>query len=512
MHIDARKLENNSIIEGDICIIGAGAAGISIALDWNNLNHKVILLEGGGFEYDEKIQKLYKGKTYGQKYFPLMAIRNHIFGGTTSRWAGHCSPLDNIDFTKRDWVDHSGWPISLKDLDSFYIKTKNILDLSSNDYSLKYWQKKETSFINLPLDNDFVYDKMWQFSPPTRFSNKYKDLIISSKNINLYTYANVTNINANKDITSIKELTIKNHIGKTHKVKAKYFILACGAIQNARLLLASNKQVEHGIGNDNVGRYFMEHIEIKSSELWLKNYFPMDLYLLNDGKTKARAELAITSSIQEKYKILNGTAALSPLKKAKFMGNPMKNWENGDPKKNKIKKSVLERIKRRYLVFEEGRVENIYKAYQLRTRIEQAPNPNSRIFLDHEKDSLGMQRANLNWILTSFEKRSIRKIHDIIGQQIGISDIGRIKLLNFLQDETDESWPEFTSGGFHHMGTTRMSNNPKKGVVNANCKLHGINNLYVAGSSCFTTSGAVNPTLTLVALSLRLSDHLKNKF
>ncbi len=372
-------------------------------------------------------------------------------------------------------------------------------------------KKKEVSLINLPIDNDFVYDKMWQFSPPTRFDKKFKDIITKSKNINLYTYANVTNINSNENINNIEEVTIKNHAGKTHKVKAKYFILACGAIQNARLLLASNKQIFKGIGNenDNVGRYFMEHVEIKSAELWLKSYFPMDLYLLNYGKTKARAELAITSSIQEKYKILNGTAALTPMKGAKFMGNNIANWENGDPKKNKTNKSVWERMKRRYFMLEESRVENINKAYQLRTRMEQAPNPNSRIFLDQEKDTLGMQRANLNWVLTSFEKRSIRKIYEIIGQQVGIADIGRVKLLDYLQDENDESWPEFTSAGFHHMGTTRMSNDPKRGVVDANCKLHSINNLYVAGSSCFTTSGAVNPTLTIIALSMRLSDHLK---
>ena len=514
MHIDSRKLDNNSIIDGDICIIGAGAAGISIALDWNNSGHKVILLEGGGFVYDEKIQMLYKGKTYGQKYFPLMSIRNHNFGGTTSRWAGHCSPLDDIDFVKRDWVDNSGWPITLNDLDPFYKRTKGILDLHSTNYNLVHWQKKEVSLINLPIDNDFVYDKMWQFSPPTRFDKKFKDIIKKSKNINLYTYANVTNINSNENINNIEEVTIKNHAGKTHKVKAKYFILACGAIQNTRLLLASNKQFFKGIGNenDNVGRYFMEHVEIKSAELWLNNYFPMDLYLLNSGKTIARAELAITSSIQEEYKILNGTVALTPMKGAKFMGNNIGNWEYGDPKKNKTNKSVWERMKRRYFMFEETRVENINKAYQLRTRIEQAPNPNSRIFLDQEKDSLGMQRANLNWVLTSFEKSSIRKIYEIIGQQVGIADIGRVKLLDYLQDENDESWPEYTSAGFHHMGTTRMSNNPKKGVVDANCKIHSINNLFVAGSSCFTTSGAVNPTMTLVALSLRLSDHVKKYF
>lgn len=154
---------------------------------------------------------------------------------------------------------------------------------------------------------------------------------------------------------------------------------------------------------------------------------------------------------------------------------------------------------------------NIARAFKLSTRIEQSPNPNSRVTIGPEKDELGVPRANLNWELSSLDKRSIRKIYQLIGQQIGLAGIGRVKLMEFLRNENDDSWPETTNGGWHHMGTTRMSDDPKKGVVNTNCQVHGIHNLYVAGSACYTTSGAPNPTLTLVALSLRLSDYVKDK-
>src|SRR5882762_922857 len=112
MHIDAKALENNTVIEGDLCIIGAGAAGISMALEWINTSYKIILLEGGGFEYEDQMQDLYSGKNTGQRYFPMKAIRLHYFGGTTGHWAGFCSPFDPIDFEKREWVAHSGWPIT----------------------------------------------------------------------------------------------------------------------------------------------------------------------------------------------------------------------------------------------------------------------------------------------------------------------------------------------------------------------------------------------------------------
>jgi choline dehydrogenase-like flavoprotein len=152
-----------------------------------------------------------------------------------------------------------------------------------------------------------------------------------------------------------------------------------------------------------------------------------------------------------------------------------------------------------------------YKAFQLFTRMEQAPNPASRVMLDTEKDSLGMPRAMLHWELTALEKRSLRKIYETIGREFGRAGLGRVQLMDYIQDEKDESWPSFTGGGWHHMGTTRMSDDPKNGVVDANCKVHGIANLYMAGSSCYVTAAAPNPTLTLVALTLRLSDHLKIK-
>lgn len=509
MHIDARELPANSLIEGDVCIIGAGAAGISIALEWMNSPYKIILLEGGGFEYDEKVQELYAGKTTGQRYYPLKSARLHYFGGTTGHWAGFCSTFDPVDFTKRDWVPHSGWPIKREDLDPFYARAHTNVDLGPYEYDWKYWQKQDPELQPLLTDDTVVWNKIWQFSPPSQFGKKYKDTIVNAKNIHLYTYANVTNIKANEGVSSIQEVTIKNFSGKEHTVKAKYFILACCSIQNARILLASNQQAANGLGNDtdNVGRYFMEHLEIKSAELWLEKPNPLKLYGLNYGVTKARAELAITQQKQEEFKILNGTSSLTPLAIAKNMPPMIDVWKEADPRKSMDSAMAMFQKADQTKVPPSESSES--RAFELFTRIEQAPNPDSRVTLDTEKDSLGMPRANLNWVLTPLEKRSIRKIYELIGQQVGIEGIGRVKLMDYLQDENDNTWPSFTGGGWHHMGTTRMSDDPKNGVVDANCKVHSLANLFVAGASCYVTGAAPNPTLTLIALSLRLSDHIK---
>ncbi len=509
MHIDARNLDNDTLIEGDVCIVGAGAAGVSIALDWIGSSHKVILLEGGGFEYDDKVQDLYSGQTTGQKYYPLRSSRLHMFGGTTGHWAGMCAPFDPIDFLERDWVPHSGWPITREDLDPFYQRAQEKLELGPHPYELSYWQKRDPAMIPLPLDEKAVWNKMWQFSPPTRFGEKYRDTIVNARNIHLYTYANLTDITANDEVSEIRELTVENYTGKSHRVKARYYVLACGAIQNARMLLASNRQAPNGLGNqhDLVGRFFMEHLEIKSAELWFTEPHPMNLYIFTFGESQARAELAISAEKQSEFRILNGTASFTPLTVARNQQPLIDVWTNEDPRKS------LDNLLRSFTEAEEGYDPDadlqINRAYELFTRIELAPNPASRVTLDTERDALGVPRAKLNWELTSLEKRSIRKMYEIIGQQVGLAGSGRVKMMDYLWDENDESWPSYAGGGWHHMGTTKMSDDPEKGVVDANCKVHGIDNLFVAGSSCFATAGAPNPTLTVVALSLRVSDHVK---
>jgi len=518
MHIDARILDNNSTIEGDICIIGAGVAGISIALEWMNKNKKVILLEGGGFKYDDTVQNLYKGTLTGQKYYPMKSSRIHAFGGTSSAWMGMCSPLDEIDFKKRDWINNSGWPINRKDLDPYYKRASPYLDLGPYEYDVDYWTSKDPLYNPFQFDKDKIWNKMWQWSSPTRFGIKYKEIIINSENINLYTYANVIDIKANEELSSINEVIIKNYANKKHKVRAKYFILACGAIQNSRILLASNSQNKNGLGNseDLVGRYFMEHPEIISGEAWLIKPHKMKIYGIGTKGPQfpPRAEIAITEREQERLQILNGTIRLKNIISSRYFKPNIETWQSENPNENiknwggKNHKSLLGKVKMKINNLVESRTIGIENAYQLYIRLEQSPNPNSRVKLIKDKDSLGVPRVNLNWELTSLEKISIKKIIETLGLELGSFDIGRVNLLEFLRNDNENLHPDY-NGGWHQMGTTRMHNNSKKGVVDSNCKVHGINNLFIAGSSCFPTAGAVNPTFSIVAISIRLSDYIK---
>jgi choline dehydrogenase-like flavoprotein len=509
MHTDTRILPDKSIIEGDLCIIGAGAAGISMALDWQGRKEKVILLEGGGFEYDDAVQQSYDGTTTGQKYYPLKAAMLHYFGGTTGHWAGMCSPFDPVDFKRRAWVPHSGWPINGDDLEPYYQKAHHPLQLGPYSYSYEYWKEELVNPLPLPFDPAVVWNKMWQYSL-ARFGPLYRETIVNSPNIHLYTHAKVVELLANDSVKSIKEVQLQMRDGKQHLVRAKRFVLACGAIQNARLLLASDRQAKAGLGNEHdlVGRYFQEHLEISSAEFWFFKPRPMSLYTYTYNKTRSSAELALTEEIQSKNGILNGTVSFMPLRIGKFRTPKIQTYQDEDPRK------AWDNMSEHYgETLEKAReVENgpIKWSYELNTRIEQTPNPDSRVSLEGETDDYGLRRAKLHWALTALDKQSIRRLYEILGQQAGLSGLGRIRLYEWLRDESDMGFPDSTNAGWHHMGTTRMSNDPATGVVDENCKVHGISNLYVAGSACFPTSGAPNPTLTLVALTLRLSDFLKN--
>ncbi len=507
MHVDARTLEDGTQIETELCIVGAGAAGISIALEWLHAGHKVVLLEAGGFDFDVDTQKLNEGFITGRHYFPLSSTRLRFFGGTTGHWMGFCSPFDPIDFKKRDWVPYSGWPITREDLDPFYERAHPVLELGQFEWNPAYWAAQSENKVQLPLDSRRVVTKMWQFSPPTRFNTKYREEIVQSPDVQLITFANVSDIITNEHVSEVDRLEVKCLNGKRHTVKARNVVLACGCLQNTRLLLASNKQAPRGLGNDHdlVGRFFMDHIEIDAALLALPSPGPMDLYMMSFYEAKARGELAFTEAFQREHKILNTTAGLWPStgklrETSRFDTFPQTaeatlQWWNGLEKAYEAGKRNLPDTSQ-------------HKLYRMATRMETTPNPDSRVALSNEQDALGIPKINFNWQLSDLDKQSVRTFYEILGTEIGKSGLGRVQLYDWLFED-DPPWPSHLGSGWHHMGTTRMHEDPKQGVVDANNRVHGIDNLYIAGSSVFATSSAVNPTLTITALSLRLSDHLK---
>jgi choline dehydrogenase-like flavoprotein len=363
------------------------------------------------------------------------------------------------------------------------------------------------------MDARSLWTKMWQFSPPTRFGTRYRDEIVRAGNVHLVTWANVCEVETNEPASAVTALRFRTIDGKELRARARHYVLACSTIQNARLLLASNRHATAGLGNghDLVGRYFMEHLEMPTGQLVLtgERHASTAIYDFVWGKTKARGELAPTASLQRRQRMLNATVSLIPA-------------TAGAAPKSTFQEFSAERVEQghregRAGLGDAGRADSSSSAaasrtqqgvFELHTRQEQAPNPASRVTLSRERDALGVPRATLDWRLTSLDRHSFRAFYEVLGRELGRIGLGRVRMLDWVTSN-DESWPSSLGGGWHHMGTTRMHDDPRQGVVDAQCRVHGVGNLSIAGASVYPTAGSANPTLTLVALSLRLADRLK---
>ena len=260
MLIDLETVTDNIVLNADICVVGAGAAGVALARDMMNAGHDVCLLEGGGMDYEEQTQSLFSGKNIGMEYYDLDHSRLRFFGGTTNIWGGRNVPLDAIDFEKRDWVPHSGWPITLDDLQDYYHRAHASLGLGEFDYEAGIWDKLNLSPID--FDPEEITTRFWRFDGLVeRFNSKRNDDLINADNVNIVLHANAVALQATENATAVNRLDAASFSGTKLQVKARHFVLACGAIENARLLMASNSVETNGIGNqhDQLGRYFMEH-------------------------------------------------------------------------------------------------------------------------------------------------------------------------------------------------------------------------------------------------------------
>jgi choline dehydrogenase-like flavoprotein len=261
----------------------------------------------------------------------------------------------------------------------------------------------------------------------------------------------------------------------------------------------------------------MEHLEINCGEAWMFEDHNMIVYGRGKGisgpKFPPRTEISLTDKEQEKTKVLNGTISWKNLVNSRFFKPNIETWDSENPEENlsnwggQNHKSFLGKIRMKLNDIEQKQNEAIEKAYQLYIRIEQQPNNGSKITLINENDELGMKKVNLHWNVTDLELNSIIRITELMGLELGSLDIGRVRLMEYIDSKRNPESIKF-NGGWHHMGTTRMADSEKNGVVNADCRVFGIENLFIAGSSCFSTSGAVNPTYTIAALSVRLAEYL----
>lgn len=455
-----------------------------------------------------------------------------LFGGTAAIWGGRVAELDPIDFEKRDWVPHSGWPISYRDLREYYREARAQFGLAPNAPGA---DDLRAAGVDLPAFNHERLDlKLWGFDPrPDRFSfASCRDLRRHAR-CSVFTHATATEIQTDAVASRVTGLTVRSTTGRSATFRARHYVLAAGGIENPRLLLASRSVMTGGLANEHglVGRFFMEHPHARGGRIVTRQTWS----LLNAfGKrhkaqgTPIAALIGASAALQASEGILNTSLTIAPRQPkghSQFWGMRAYNRVKHDLAPTRRARGLWQATKKgvhlAQSVVDPARPWLLHKLgfvdLALLVRAEQAPNPESRVMLADTTDKLGVPRVKLDWRLSELDVHSVERLVAALGTETERLGLGRVEPAEWLSGperrwRTDPLISAHPIGGYHHIGTTRMADSPREGVTDSDGRVHGLANLYVAGSSLFPTSGWANPTLTIVALALRTADGISKEF
>lgn len=494
MLIDAEQLEDGARLTAPIAIIGGGLAGIALGRQLADAGLDVAIIESGGHTPDPRIQELYAGTmtvgsggTFERFDEYLTASRIRAFGGSGHVWGGKCGALDPMDFEKRDWVEYSGWPLTRAAMHPYYDRASDLLAVPRFTAPLpsrapeSIFERQSTRFT----PRGRAYTRYSGALPNSPFKD-YTNAALQHPRITVYLHANVTRIALRADGRRVDALDIRTLTGRRHSMHADTCIVAIGGIENVRLLLASNDVVHDGIGNhsDWLGRGFQGHSTISPRPTTICLVRAMDTLSSYDNTRLDRPHTVVGTSdaAQRKGKHLNFTMTLA-------------GKSDSAPSVSVAVADVAARLARSTTVSHM----NVY------FMTEHPPNRDSRISLaSGDRDRLGMPRVRLDMRHQESELDSLEGSIAMLARELGRLGIGRVQWSG-----TRDDWKaSMKSLSRHHMGATRMAASPSDGVVNEHGRVHGVDNLFIAGSSVFPTSGIMNPTLTLLALGFRMGDRL----
>jgi choline dehydrogenase-like flavoprotein len=555
MFDDATHIPAGTIRQCDVCIIGGGPAGITAALGFIGTSSRIILLEGGSRKETASARDLYRGfADPHSSHEPLEENRRRQWGGTSSAWGGRCIPLDAIDFERRDWVPHSGWPISKSELDPFYAKALTLCEAGQYQFDARIaFPETQPEMIAGFDGRDVISHPLERWGPPTHFGKRYAADLKSADNITVLLNANCLHVQLRPNGGQVEEITVASFQKNKFFVRARHFIIAGGGLETTRLLLASNDVMQSGIGNhsDNLGRYYMSHLFGALAVATLKKNGREFIFNLERDQEQVycRRRFWITPEAQRDNHILNAiafffrpplgravhrnalfsSAYLAKLVWSAFRRNhPARALANLREQRAAVfahlkivaadapglAPQIARVVRDRY--FARRRIPFIlppksHNHYSLYYQSEHSPNPDSRLMLHSEKDFFGMPRLLVKIKFSELDIQSVLQTHRLIQKQFAASQTGELNYdESALLEDVHHEIGDFNSSA-HQIGTTRMSASPSGGVVDSNCQIHGVNNLFIASSSVFPTSGHANPTLTVVALAARLAEHIKNK-
>lgn len=535
MIIDAKNLAADSVHDSDVCIVGAGPAGLLLAHELASASVRVTLLEAGAVNADKRAQGLLHGEDLTGEYHNPEESRHCQLGGTVRIWntpvhgerGAKYVPLDEIDFEQRDWVPHSGWPFSRAELLPYYDRAQRLCGLGPFAYEAKDWE--DLAHPPFSFNNAQVVSGVYQLGGPKPFVEYLLNSAKENERITCVVNAPAAEIVGVKESSQVSGVKVAVAQGKTVTFRARRFVLAAGGIENARLLLASTSQCSSGLGNEHdiVGRYYMDHPILFATEIQPRDQGVFDrsgFYDLREVRgTAVLGRLTLSPETLRQEQLLNLSVVLYP----KIAGYRSRGIEalrqlRLNLRQRRIGKALGFawpvlcgigdiRAYSREVKHNPERAEihwwhqslatgSRFATFEPQFYLEQPPDPENRVLLSEKRDLVGRRVAALQWRWGRQSRESAETAAKIFDEAFRQSALGSFQFLDF---------PRLNPTGHHHMGATRMHNDPYRGVVNGDGRVHSVSNLYVAGSSVFPTGGYANPTLTVFALCLRLADHLR---
>jgi len=547
--IDAKRRLPTALPDADVCIVGGGPAGISLALQLERSGVSVLLLESGGERESDRSRDLNRGASDPlDSHEPLEENRRRQWGGTSAAWGGRCIPFDGIDFRERDWVDSSGWPLTRADLEPYYSQAMVLCEAGSMSFDARE-SLPEAPELLPGLDGDGVVSYVLErWSPPTHFGKRYRKRLAASSSVQVLTNATCTHVQLRPDGTSVDHLVVRNHPGQSIQVRADRFVIAAGGLETARILLASNDVARSGIGDHSgcLGRYYQTHLFGCLTTLELDPGAPR-AHVAFDRDTNGvycRRRIWFTPERQAADQLLNTvffpvrpplgatghrSALFSGVYLAKTLIAALRRPHHAVRVLREEKSAIASHGKVLIRHFPSA-IPEMYRAfvgryvgarrlpavlpadgldtYHLQFQAEQVPNAEARVTLGTDCDEFGMRRLVVSPRATAQDIESVVRCHRVLDERLRAAGLGRLRYDEAELRRGVVTSTEHVNSGAHHLGTTRMSDDPTRGVVDGDCRVHGVTNLYAVGGSVMPTSGHANPTLTIVALALRLGEHL----
>lgn len=528
--IDAADLAPGTLLESEVVVVGAGAAGVTLALELARLGREVLLVEGGVREPDAAIQALHEIEAVGRPMRPGYLPRVRQLGGTCNLWAGRAMRLQPEDLEARPAVPDGAWPIAHAELEELYPEAERILGLPGpGAFAPTAWLDRASADERALLAaGDLVPTvSLWAVAP-RRFARDFRREIEGSPRIRLLLRAQAVGLREEADGRRIAAVALRVPDGPGLQARGRHVVLACGGLENARLLLLSRERSDAGIGNAHglVGRFFMDHPRAVWGRVELRPGVSLELLR---GRPVAGGKVQLGLAAAPARRAADGLLHHYLTLESEQSSYAREQYD--------VAVQVAKRLLRRghagsrldFRGLLAGRTPDMvyllspkeilphwaYRAlWELRHRLprparperlvlvhfcEQPLDPDSRVTLSDRRDALGLPVLRLDWRIQPAVIRAMEELCRLLGGALARTGFGR------LLPEAGE--PRFTDAS-HHMGTTRMGVDPRTSVVDAQGRVHGLDNLWIAGSSLFPSGGHANPTLTIVALALRQARHI----